>query len=1122
MLPSARRAELSRQYFDNSYLSRKAFEAGGAGAPTPEGVVLAPGAADAPASEPSQYNPHHHHHHHHHRRGGERDGTSKPFVKGGDSTMSKTTSGLTTFEDDLDIAFEGGGGHRAAAGASSGNPGRFSLPDGASAFKSTTDYGSEFSDDDESLGSMVSGNESLPVSHRSETGPDSVAGQIWRMLCSLDDLVLEVKANRCQCQRLGARLAALKKPMIAVHRGRQTADHAVLATIKDLVTEAQVFMERFLDPEWWSKGASRKEDSEMFRELTFRLGFLMQAPPGFQEQSQEEDHADRLQDYSDLQIILEEKLRVTKDERVARDIMEVLRRVSMRAASEGRFAASEIGFDRLQFFGERSLGNGGFGTVLGASLDGAPVAVKKLNNQNIRAELLEGLRRDVQDFHAMQYDFVVKTLGGCTVRPNVCIVQEQAATNLFDLLHRPDLSIPLTLPSPEKAAMLYDVARGLHFLHVKRMVHGNLKSTNVLVFENNRLKVSDFGLIALRESQSVLGGDTVGSAAWTAPEVLDDQNPSVLSDVYSFGVLVHEVLTQRVPFAGKNVAKVITAVVAKGHRPGYLENEEAQFPPGLTKLVDVCWTQDPAARPTSLNGIVTELGHILNALGGDPRPQPYTQTAGEAAPSMPMEQNPGRIPRVSMTEQERRIHDLEQELRALKMQKGADGGGGGGGGSRGGSGDAMTRQQQRVQQQPQQLQQPVSRRSSGVGHAMMFPNAGEGGGSEERKALRALYTATQGPGWYEQTGWETNDPNLSKWYGVVCGEGGRVTSLHLRSNNLQAGQLPRELGCLSRLKTLVLSDNKLEGPVPDMFGDLGRLAELDLSMNDLTGAIPAGLSRAVSLERLHLQCNGFTGNLPRSLQKLNHLKVFVVDWRELSVADTHPFRNFRKASPPPTQAEMDRALCESRTIARARTLMSARAAASPPAPTNLNQQQIPPGYPGAAAGLSHSNPGSSPQTPISSNGGGAPRGGGGGGGGRFKVMLRGGSSGSRNDTPSRQARARSAVEGPVPGAAYGDDGRGPGNSSDGGGQWMNAHHHQYPGAAAPYHAPTAPYRGEDGIQSKAKAKVEAEAPAPPRRWKNALSFAGKHLKDMVAVDLHPGFTDNTRRVNEQPPSRGNK
>lgn len=46
-------------------------------------------------------------------------------------------------------------------------------------------------------------------------------------------------------------------------------------------------------------------------------------------------------------------------------------------------------------------------------------------------------------------------------------------------------------------------------------------------------RVSDFGLIHVRESQSVMGGgDTVPSAAWTAPEVLDDQDPSVLSDVY--------------------------------------------------------------------------------------------------------------------------------------------------------------------------------------------------------------------------------------------------------------------------------------------------------------------------------------------------------------------------------------------------------------------------------------------------------------------------------------------------------------------------------------------------------------------------------------------------------------
>lgn len=76
----------------------------------------------------------------------------------------------------------------------------------------------------------------------------------------------------------------------------------------------------------------------------------------------------------------------------------------------------------------------------------------------------------------------------------------------------------------------------------------------------------------------------------------------IINQPTSFGVLVHEVLTQRIPFAGKSVAKVITAVVAKGHRPGYLENEEAACPVGLVKLADVCWTQDPAVRIGRLGG----------------------------------------------------------------------------------------------------------------------------------------------------------------------------------------------------------------------------------------------------------------------------------------------------------------------------------------------------------------------------------------------------------------------------------------------------------------------------------------------------------------------------------------
>eukprot|EP00903_Cladosiphon_okamuranus_P008860 g8483.t2 len=1052
LLPSARRAEISRQYFDNSYLSRRAFEGGGAGAPVPEGAPIPP--APLPDLELN--------HQQYLDDGGGVERRRKLFGKGAaGSIRSRTTAGLTTFEDDEDSGFgstrggggggrpsleHGGGGSSSTSQHSHGGFSRSPQHGGPSPFADTPDYDSEFSDG-ESLGSMLSGD-----SPRSRTSvADSEAGQIWGMLSSLDDLVLEVKANKCQCQRLGARLAALKKPMMAVHRGKQTADHAVLSTIKDLVSESQHFMERFLDPEWWRKGAGHKEDSEMFRELTFRLGFLMQAPPGFQKQSQEEDHADRLEDYADLQATLEERLGVTRDERMANEIMEALRRVRIRAANEGRGETPEIDFQSLQFQQQRSLGNGGFGTVSAASLGGVPVAVKKLNNQNVGADLLEDMRRDVQKFYDIQYDFVVRTLGACTVRPNLCVVQERAPTSLFDLLHKNDVMSGGSIPTQEKAAMLYDVARGLQYLHIKRIVHGDLKSTNVLVFENNRLKVSDFGLIALRESQSGYGGgDTVPSAAWTAPEVLDDQDPSVVSDVYSFGVLVHEVLTQRVPFAGKSVAKVITAVVAKGHRPGYLEGEEKAFQPGLVKLADVCWTQDPAARPRGLSTIVTELGHIVNALGGDPRPQPYVQTAGESATSTPLRPSASPSPagaaaRGHMTEKERRIHDLEQELRALKMQ--ASGGGGIGG--------------DMIMSRNLGNQGNMGRRGGGGGTGMVTPSTVQS----------------------------------TEFSGGVKG--------------VAEGQLPRELARFNRLQTLILSNNYLEGLIPPEFGTMSRLRELDLSMNDLTGSIPASLSNASSLERLCLQCNGLVGNAPRKLQKLHNLKVFIVDWGALS--DTHPFRKFRKASPPPTEAEIERANSATRKAACERALQSQRAAVV----TGTNKSGIPHGYPegimgqGGAKPPSRSNSSSGQATPLSAT---PAEGGGGGGlgfsGGKLRVLMKGGGSsgGSRPQSPLR------------------------GGHGGGGGQWANKLPQKLPqqvgeldrsdsgrwsnntghfGHEARVRAPTAPYRGEDGIQSKEKAKAEANASAPSKKSKRKSAFG--IFKEVVGGDLHPGYTKDSIR-----------
>ena len=110
------------------------------------------------------------------------------------------------------------------------------------------------------------------------------------------------------------------------------------------------------------------------------------------------------------------------------------------------------------------------------------------------------------------------------------------------------------------------------------------------------------------------------------------------------------------------------------------------------------------------------------------------------------------------------------------------------------------------------------------------------------ETLAALYFATGGPDWLNNTGWLTDAP-LDTWYGVeAMPDGSDVRSLSLQDNQLN-GLLPSELGQLRRLAILALYDNQLSGPIPPELGQLRRLEILSLNDNQLSGPIPPELGR---------------------------------------------------------------------------------------------------------------------------------------------------------------------------------------------------------------------------------------------------------------------------------------
>ena len=177
------------------------------------------------------------------------------------------------------------------------------------------------------------------------------------------------------------------------------------------------------------------------------------------------------------------------------------------------------------------------------------------------------------------------------------------------------------------------------------------------------------------------------------------------------------------------------------------------------------------------------------------------------------------------------------------------------------------------------------------GTATITATAGDYSGTAEittventdRAALVALYEATDGRNWIDNTNWLSDEP-LGEWYGIQVrrrATGLRVTGLRL-SDNALVGEIPSELAGLSALQRLELDSNELTGPIPLELGSLAELHELNLGNNKLTGSIPSDLGNLAALRRLWLQDNGLTGSIPPELGNLADLTWLWLGANELT------------------------------------------------------------------------------------------------------------------------------------------------------------------------------------------------------------------------------------------------
>ncbi|KAF5454667.1 hypothetical protein F2P56_024314 [Juglans regia] len=194
------------------------------------------------------------------------------------------------------------------------------------------------------------------------------------------------------------------------------------------------------------------------------------------------------------------------------------------------------------------LGQGGFGPVYkGKLLDGREIAVKRLARSS--GQGLEELKTEVVLVAKLLHRNLIRLLGFCLEDGEKLLVYEYLPNGSLDrVLFDQTKRFPLEWERRYK--IIVGIARGLLYLHEDsqlRIIHRDLKASNILLDENMNPKISDFGLARLFGGSQTQGNTNriAGTYGYLAPEYAKKGNFSTKSDVYSFGVLVLEIVAGR-------------------------------------------------------------------------------------------------------------------------------------------------------------------------------------------------------------------------------------------------------------------------------------------------------------------------------------------------------------------------------------------------------------------------------------------------------------------------------------------------------------------------------------------------------------------------------------------------
>lgn len=272
-------------------------------------------------------------------------------------------------------------------------------------------------------------------------------------------------------------------------------------------------------------------------------------------------------------------------------------------------------FDVKGFRKVKDIGHGDYSLVTLVEKDGQQIVFKYFEPRNDNINIEKYVAREIicmDRCKRADNKYVIGFLGisftdidGSPLEYPLIVENYAKHGSLLNLLNR-SATNPNAFPLVRKMFTIYEIAKGMDWLHHNQIVHRDLKPENILLDENDNPLIADFGCCRPIEEddeddEEEKKGTQLGTPLYEAPEVFDDdvQSESMdKTDVFSYGMVMYTILTGKKPYEGFLKRANFNTI------PDYLKKNERRFdlpkeiPSYFEQLLYLLWNQNPDQRPS--------------------------------------------------------------------------------------------------------------------------------------------------------------------------------------------------------------------------------------------------------------------------------------------------------------------------------------------------------------------------------------------------------------------------------------------------------------------------------------------------------------------------------------------